>query len=313
MSREETHGGGEWLFSKCIWAPTYKKIENSDRRDSWPFWKNVLKIESGDTILHLRGKGKTAAFIGYSIAESNGHITFERPPHPGVWAYCDTYYRAFLKDYIVFSEPIALSKLFYNKQIELTAYYNNLHSTPKNLFFTIQSSRLQCLNGAYLTSVDNDLMSLIFGVSQNDVHFPKETISTAEAFRQVKQRIGQSQFSHNVKSNYNVKCCFPGCTVNDTHYLVASHIARWSDNPVRRGDTDNGLCFCLMHDKAFEHGYFSLDNNYCIYPTSNPEIIVRDAFKVLIEPYVNQSIVLGNIYPDAEALKEHRKRCNIII
>lgn len=25
MSREEKHGGGEWSFQKCIWAPSHKK------------------------------------------------------------------------------------------------------------------------------------------------------------------------------------------------------------------------------------------------------------------------------------------------
>jgi len=25
MSRDETHGGDNWAFSKCVWAPTYKK------------------------------------------------------------------------------------------------------------------------------------------------------------------------------------------------------------------------------------------------------------------------------------------------
>jgi hypothetical protein len=39
MSKDETHGGGEWGFSKCIWAPTYKK---GKIKSSWPFWKNIL-------------------------------------------------------------------------------------------------------------------------------------------------------------------------------------------------------------------------------------------------------------------------------
>lgn len=29
MSREEKHGGGEWSFQKCIWAPSHKKGTNN--------------------------------------------------------------------------------------------------------------------------------------------------------------------------------------------------------------------------------------------------------------------------------------------
>ena len=85
----------------------------------------------------MRGKGKQAAFIGYSMAESDGHITSERPPNAGAWAYSDTYYRAFLKDYIKFTEPIILSALFQDKDNELRNYLNNFNATPKNLFYTI--------------------------------------------------------------------------------------------------------------------------------------------------------------------------------
>ena len=32
MSREEKHGGGEWSFQKCIWAPSHKKGTNNKWR-----------------------------------------------------------------------------------------------------------------------------------------------------------------------------------------------------------------------------------------------------------------------------------------
>lgn len=56
MSRDEEHGGDEWGFTKCIWAPTYKKSEGKDK--SWPFWDNVNKVKTGDIVFHLRGEGK---------------------------------------------------------------------------------------------------------------------------------------------------------------------------------------------------------------------------------------------------------------
>lgn len=311
MSRDETHGGGAWAFSKCIWAPTYKRIENSERKSSWLFWENVLRVKSGDIVIHLSGKGRKAAFVGYSTAESDGHSTSEKPPNAGIWAYSATYYRTFLKDYVEFSEPIVLHDLFHNKDFDFRDYHNNLPAKHKNIFYTIQSGRLQCLNGAYLSQANIKLLSLIFEHHYADTIEQYGTVSISEVWRQVKQRVGQVQFSNNVKNNYNRKCCFPCCTIDDEHYLVASHIARWADNPVRRGDTDNGLCFCLMHDKAFELGYFSLDDNFCICLSADPRITTSKIFTTYIQPYSNWLITLGDIKPAVGALKEHHERCSI--
>ena len=44
MSKNEAHGGGEWGFSKCIWAPAYK---NGTKKGSWLFWRNILEVKQG--------------------------------------------------------------------------------------------------------------------------------------------------------------------------------------------------------------------------------------------------------------------------
>ena len=143
MSRDEEHGGKEWGFTKCIWAPTYKKSKGEDK--SWPFWNNVNKVRAGDIVLHLRGKGQRAEFVGCSFVKTNGHETLERPPIPGSWGYCKSFYRAFLGDYIKFNQSINLYHLFKDKNI-----LKGIMSRRPNheiSFYTIQSDRLQCLNG----------------------------------------------------------------------------------------------------------------------------------------------------------------------
>ena len=50
------------------------------------------------------------------------------------------------------------------------------------------------------------------------------------------------------------------CDVVDKSLLVTSHIARWSDVEEARGKLDNVICFCTLHDKLFEHGYFVLND-----------------------------------------------------
>lgn len=310
MSRDVEHGGNEWGFTECIWAPTYKKGQG--RNKPWLFWDNVNKVKADDYILHLRGKGKKAEIVGYSIAKTNGYRTEERPPVAGKWAYCNSFYRASLTDFFEFRKSINLNQLFLNKELELKNYYKK-KSKPKNLFFTIQSGRLRCLNGGYLSEVDEALLEILLDGSEkiDDESVPIDlSVSTATTLKQIKVRVGHERFATNVKNNYNNQCCFPGCKIADKKFLVASHIARWADNTERRGDTSNGLCFCPIHDKAFEIGYFSLDDNLkvCV----EKRIDHSHVFEKYISKFIGLPISKGHIEPDREALKEHRKRCNIL-
>ena len=91
--------------------------------------------------------------------------------------------------------------------------------------------------------------------------------------------------------------------------MVASHIARWADNSEKRGDTSNGLCLCPIHDKAFELGYFSLDDKFRICVEKRNDH--RQIFKEYIARYIGMTISKGQVEPDREALAEHRKRNNI--
>lgn len=311
MSRDEEHGGNEWGFTKCIWAPTYKKSKSENR--TWPFWENVNKVRSGDIILHLRGKGNQAEFVGCSIAKTDGHETLERPPSPGSWSYCSSFYRAFLSDFIRFDNPINLYQLFKEKGVEFKKYYNQ-KAKPKNIFYTIQSNRLQCLNGGYLSEADGELLAIIFDIKEGfdeENSFVDLFVPTSVAIKQIKVRVGQARFSTNVKNNYNNQCCFPECKISDREFLVASHIARWADNSEKRGNTSNGLCLCPIHDKAFELGYFSLDDNLrvCVEkPNDHSQI-----FKEYILQYIGMTISKGPVEPDREALAEHRRRSNISV
>lgn len=305
-SKMNTHHG-DWSFTKSVWAPTYKQGVGENK--SWLYWDNVSKVKSGDLILHLGGRGKNANLIGYSIAETDGYKTSESPPFHNEWSYCESYYRAFLKEFTRFSKPINLYHLFSEREQFFIEYYEQ-KTKPKNLFYTIQSGRLQCLNGAYLSEVDETLISILFGeIIRSDASPVETSVSTSVVIREIKTRVGHEQFALNVKKNYSSKCCFPECQITDSDFLVASHIARWSDNEEKRGNISNGLCLCLIHDKAFELGYFSLDNDLkvCI---SNKEC--GEVFMSYILPYEHRTISVGSIEPDREALKEHRLRCNIL-
>jgi len=309
MSRDEAHGGGEWGFTKCLWSPAYKR---GNRNGSWLFWNNILQVQQEDIIVHLRGKGHSAKFVGYSIAATNGHETLERPPQADAWSYATSYFRVLLKDYQAFEKTIQLDDFFTMHKDELIKYLKEFPETPINRFFVFQSSRLQCLNGAYLSRCDEELLSLILNKeATNSSTSIRENASTFEVWLKAKQRVGQAQFSEAVKKNYKFQCCFPGCKVNDPKFLIGSHIARWVDNPNKRGNTSNGLCFCVLHDKAFENGYFSLDDEFHIVLSHNPEIQISEIFLEHIKPFEHKIIDCAQIRPDKDSLMEHRFRCKI--
>lgn len=312
MARDEDHGGGTWAFANCVWAPIKKESGTN-----WPFWKKVSEIREGDTVFHLRGITPNAFFVGYSTASSNGFQTTRRPPNPGEWAFAEAFFRADLNQFTPFHQPISLTDIFASRSGELNTYFdaNKIRKPhPANIFFVRQSSRLQCLNGAYLSDVDEGLLEALFGDGTAFVEPASErvvvSVETGSQIRSVRSRIGQARFSNEIKRLYGNKCCFPGCTVSDDRFLVGSHIARWSDNEVLRGQMGNGLCLCLLHDKAFEIGLFTLDEHYRVFVNPRETKSSSQIVKEIVEHH-GESIQLATVRPLDDALLEHWIRVDI--
>jgi hypothetical protein len=227
-------------------------------------------VKTGESVLHLRDdKRGHGFFVGYSLAEQDGYETTERPLEPSEWGYSPSFYRVPLTGYTPFPLPLDMEVVFTNHNTELRAYIERNRSKPRELrrtlFCVIQGGRLQRQNGAYLSEVDAELDALLFSITPQD-HSGVETVrsgevTTGERIQQLRARVGQQRFSEEVRANYGNACCFPGCSVTDDNFLVGSHIARWADVPDLRGRLDNGLCLCLMHDKAFELGLFTVDED----------------------------------------------------
>lgn len=314
MSRDEDHGGSAWGFGECLWSPTRK--ESGAR---WPYWELLGRIKAGEVVLHLRGRNpKKVAFVGYSIASEDGGASGKRPKDAGAWEYADAFYRVPLRNYTAFDDPFLLKDIFASQRTELEAYVINNRKLPPSerelLFFTIQGGRLQCQNGAYGSYISERLAAILLGPDFDGAKGEKRPTAisarTGEQIRQIRVRVGQDQFSANVRSNYGSKCCFPGCSVADEDFLVGAHIARWADSPEERGKTENGLCFCLFHDRAFEKGYFSLSDDRTV--LVNPSTISQSKWaKENLSPYVGKLIAVGSIQPSAAAIREHRKRVGI--
>lgn len=122
--------------------------------------------------------------------------------------------------------------------------------------------------------------------------------------KSIKTRVNQSFFRSSVLSAYNSKCCVTG--INIPTLLVASHIIPWREN-IERTNPRNGLCLNPLHDKAFDQGLITLNENY--------ELVISE--KVLqsknegIQDYLiktqNKQIELPDkFYPSQEFLEFHR-------
>jgi putative restriction endonuclease len=317
MSRDRTHGGGSWDFSLSLWSPSRKESNTGAPGTRWGFWDTGLKVRAGDSVLHLRGKDEKAAFVGFSAAETDGFETKERPPEPGRYSYADSFHRVLLKDFSAFPTPISLPDVFAQQDTVLRNYFTTNHDKPKRqkrrLFYVIQAGRLQCLNGAYLSEVDDELASILLGSdysSGTDSSRPSIIdVQTGERIKELRVREGQQRFSDNVRGNYSGRCCFPQCPIVEQQFLIGAHIARWADVPHLRGNVSNGLCFCLMHDKAFEKGLFTITKDYRIAVNKTHNVVLNsDWCAESLLPFDSQAISCGAILPLEEAIKLHWTR-----
>ncbi len=80
---------------------------------------------------------------------------------------------------------------------------------------------------------------------------------------QTTARVGQSFFRSAVLSAYNSKCCITG--LSETRLLVASHIIPWREDESNRLNPRNGLLLSMLHDKAFDLGIITINDDMTIH------------------------------------------------
>jgi len=136
--------------------------------------------------------------------------------------------------------------------------------------------------------------------------FEKELPPGKEREAIVKVRINQNFFREMILASYRNRCTV--CSLSETNLLVASHIVPWSFNTSLRMNPRNGICMCVLHDKAFDKGLISISDDYelllskTIKRLSN-EVAVQRGFTA----YDGITITLPDRFiPDKEFLKFHR-------
>ena len=140
-----------------------------------------------------------------------------------------------------------------------------------------------------------------------EVSFLEPDIPT-EARRITRVRLVQRFFRDTVLSSYNYSCAV--CKINLCKMLNASHIIPWSIDKNRRADPSNGLSLCAFHDRAFDRGLITIEEDLRIVLSREAKVI--DAPKLhrvgLLEIEGQVIAIPDKFRPDQVALAYHRDR-----
>ncbi|MBI3580880.1 MAG: HNH endonuclease [Nitrospinae bacterium] len=76
----------------------------------------------------------------------------------------------------------------------------------------------------------------------------------------IKARVDQQRFRQMILASYNYRCAITG--IHAPELLVASHIVPWKSNKRSRMDPRNGICLNALHDRAFDRGLITFNDDY---------------------------------------------------
>jgi predicted restriction endonuclease len=126
------------------------------------------------------------------------------------------------------------------------------------LFFSEQAGKYTLVQDIKASSEDLPDDVLENAIQQNKLLL--DDVNTGESLMTHRVRRGTSKLREMTLKNYQSCCAL--CDIADSKLLVTSHIVPWASAPEIRGRLDNVICFCTLHDKLFETGYFSILDDY---------------------------------------------------
>ena len=119
-------------------------------------------------------------------------------------------------------------------------------------------------------------------------------------------RVGQDFFRRAVLSAYSERCCITGLSVPSL--LVASHIVPWRHDKANRVNPRNGLLLSALHDKAFDNGLVTIDDDMTIRVSNLYTQRPDSYFAESIQHYHGHEINLPEKFtPNRDFLSYHRE------
>ena len=108
-------------------------------------------------------------------------------------------------------------------------------------------------------------------------------------------------------SAYDGRCCITALSVPSL--LVASHIVPWRHDKANRLNPRNGLLLSALHDKAFDSGLLTINDDMTVLVSQNHLMLEDDYFQQSILNYQGEQIELPEKFaPDPAFLSYHRER-----
>lgn len=130
-------------------------------------------------------------------------------------------------------------------------------------------------------------------------------IKNTERLAIVSIRNNQDFFRASVLASYNNQCCITG--INLPELLVASHIKPWKSDEANRLNPKNGLCLNALHDKAFDRGLLTLDDDFTLVFSPKLKQVNSNSFEKMFKPYEGKQIKLPErLEPDLSFIKYHQ-------
>jgi len=122
----------------------------------------------------------------------------------------------------------------------------------------------------------------------------------------VMTRLYQSFFRRAVLSSYGSTCCV--CGIDFPQLLVASHIKPWGSSEETRTGPENGLCLCVLHDKAYDRGLMTVNAKYEVSVSSSIANSKVAFVGISLAAFDKQKIKMPSRFaPKPEYLDWHRK------
>ncbi len=119
-------------------------------------------------------------------------------------------------------------------------------------------------------------------------------------------RVGQRFFRNAVLAAYNERCCITGLSIPSL--LVASHIIPWRSDKANRVNPRNGLLLSALHDKAFDGGLITVDDDMTVRVSNKYAQNPGSYFTESIQDYHGREIHLPEKFaPDLDFLSYHRE------
>ncbi len=131
--------------------------------------------------------------------------------------------------------------------------------------------------------------------------FPEGTTRAAS----VMVRVNQSFFRAAVIAAYGGTCCVTGIAVPEL--LTASHIVPWSVDVPNRTNPRNGLSLNALHDRAFDRGIFTFDENLRVKISTVISKLSDEGIKRHLLCYEGSPLIApSHFQPDPAFLTYHR-------